>query len=136
MGLLGVGACVLMVVVAAPATDVEAVFTESYTVELGSSLILGVLYLFSLLLAGQRWLPLVIDRSGLAVGRERLVAVTAGDDYQLLFALPAGVAPPVAATWVGAFAAGAGLSLTDGGESLPLPGRLGWEHDGGAALVD
>ena len=66
----------------------------------------------------------------------RLAAVTAGDDYQLLFALPAGVVPPVAATCVGAFAVGAGVALTDDGESLPLPGRLGWEHDGGAALVD
>ena len=66
----------------------------------------------------------------------RLAAVTAGDDYQLLFALPNGVAPPVAATCVGAFAAGAGLTLTDDGESLPLPGRLGWEHDGSAALID
>lgn len=66
----------------------------------------------------------------------RLAAVTAGDDYQLLFALPAGVVPPMAATCVGAFGVGAGLTLTDGGESLPLPGRLGWEHDDGAALVD
>ncbi|MBB4616515.1 thiamine-phosphate kinase [Sphingomonas abaci] len=66
----------------------------------------------------------------------RLSAVTAGDDYELLFALPAGVAPPVAATWVGAFAAGEGMTLTDAGESLPLPGRLGWEHDGGAGVAD
>jgi len=65
----------------------------------------------------------------------RLAAVTAGDDYELLFALPAAMEPPVAATCVGAFAVGAGLTLTDGDESLPLPDRLGWEHDGGATLA-
>jgi len=58
----------------------------------------------------------------------RLAAATAGDDYELLFALPAGVAPPVAATRVGSFAEGRGLSLADAGASLPLPASLGWVH--------
>ena len=57
-----------------------------------------------------------------------LAAATAGDDYELLFALPPGVAPPVPATRVGAFAAGAGLSLTEAGAPLPLPASLGYEH--------
>ena len=59
---------------------------------------------------------------------DRLRAVTWGDDYQLLFALPAGVAPPVAATCIGAFAPGSGLTLTDHGTPLALPARLGFQH--------
>lgn len=58
----------------------------------------------------------------------RLAAATAGDDYELLFALPAGITPPVAATRVGSFAAGDGLTLTDAGEPIPLPPRWGYEH--------
>jgi thiamine-monophosphate kinase len=57
-----------------------------------------------------------------------LSAVTAGDDYELLFALPDGRDPPVAATAIGRFAAGAGLTLTDHGRAVPLPDRLGWSH--------
>jgi thiamine-monophosphate kinase len=67
----------------------------------------------------------------------RLAAATAGDDYELLFA-----APPertieilsladrlgIPLTPVGLFAAGAGLILTEAGEAVPLPPRLGWEH--------
>jgi thiamine-monophosphate kinase len=70
-------------------------------------------------------------------GSARLAAATAGDDYELLFA-----APPerthallalaerlaIALTPIGAFAAGAGLTVTDRGAPLPLPARLGWEH--------
>lgn len=58
----------------------------------------------------------------------RLAAATGGDDYALLFALPGEATPPVPATCVGAFAAGAGLSLADAGETVPLPPSLGWEH--------
>jgi len=60
----------------------------------------------------------------------RLAAATAGDDYELLFALPPGETPPVDAARVGRFAAGSGLTLFDGGEALPPPGRLGWLHGG------
>ena len=65
------------------------------------------------------------------VGRETaalLCAVTAGDDYELLFAAPADVPLPVPATRIGAFASGAGLTLTYRGETLPLPDRLGYLH--------
>lgn len=58
----------------------------------------------------------------------RLAAATAGDDYELLFALPPDVTPPVAATRVGRFDAGAGLSLLDAAGPVPLPPRLGFEH--------
>lgn len=57
-----------------------------------------------------------------------IAAATAGDDYQLLFAAPPGFEPPVAATRIGAFAAGAGLSLTEGTSDVPLPASLGFRH--------
>ncbi|WP_340265591.1 thiamine-phosphate kinase [Sphingobium mellinum] len=58
----------------------------------------------------------------------QITAARAGDDYELLFALPTTVKPPVRAIPVGHFAAGAGLSLVIDGVSVPLPDRLGWEH--------
>jgi thiamine-monophosphate kinase len=58
----------------------------------------------------------------------RLTAATAGDDYELLFALPADIMPPVAATRVGGFSAGDGLTLTDAGQPVALPVRWGYEH--------
>ncbi|MGF7148929.1 thiamine-monophosphate kinase [Sphingomonas zeicaulis] len=59
-----------------------------------------------------------------------LAAATAGDDYELLFALPAGVAPPdvVRATRIGVVAAGNGLTLTYANKNVPLPARLGYLH--------
>jgi thiamine-monophosphate kinase len=76
-------------------------------------------------------------RSGGEDLRARLAAATAGDDYELLFAaspdrarhvLAIGEETGLPLTPIGAFAAGAGVTLTDGGEPLPLPPRLGWEH--------
>jgi thiamine-monophosphate kinase len=61
-------------------------------------------------------------------GDDPVAAATAGDDYQLLFALPAGAAPPVPATPIGHFAPGAGLTLTRDGTPVPLPARLGFQH--------
>lgn len=58
----------------------------------------------------------------------RLTAVTAGDDYQLLFALPPEQTPPIAATRIGLFASGEGLSLADANGPVPLPATLGFEH--------
>ncbi|MEO5866380.1 MAG: thiamine-phosphate kinase [Sphingomonas sp.] len=58
----------------------------------------------------------------------RLTAATAGDDYELLFAAPAGWTPPVLATPIGTFARGAGLTLHERGLPVPLLGRLGFEH--------
>jgi thiamine-monophosphate kinase len=58
----------------------------------------------------------------------RIAAATAGDDYQLLFAALGGWTPPVAATRIGAFAEGAGLSLRDGTTDIPLPASLGFRH--------
>ena len=58
----------------------------------------------------------------------QIAAASAGDDYELLFALPAGITPPVRALRVGTFAAGFGLTLRIDGVVMPLPARLGWEH--------
>ncbi len=60
----------------------------------------------------------------------RMIAATAGDDYQLLFAAAAGAVLPVAATRVGCFAAGKGLGLFDDGVEIALPARLGFQHQG------
>ncbi|KQN82503.1 thiamine-monophosphate kinase [Sphingomonas sp. Leaf67] len=61
-----------------------------------------------------------------AFGHDALTAATAGDDYELLFAC--NTTPPVAATRIGTFAVGTGLSLVDAGHPVPLPNRLGYQH--------
>jgi thiamine-monophosphate kinase len=74
--------------------------------------------------------PLSLDYRAFA-GEDRaarIAAAIAGDDYQLLFAAPAGFEPPVPATPVGRFATGSGLTLTDGPIVVPLPARLGFQH--------
>ena len=58
----------------------------------------------------------------------RLAAATAGDDYALLFAAPAGLVLPCPATPIGRFARGTGLSLVDGGVPVALPAALGFAH--------
>jgi len=84
------------------------------------------------------------DASGLAVeidldavpvvdGAERMEAITAGDDYELLFAGLPGLKlsqPNLArVTPIGRFAPGRGLTLKDRSGPVPLPPRLGFEHD-------
>lgn len=59
----------------------------------------------------------------------QIAAARAGDDYELLFALPPGQSPPVRAIPVGTLAAGSGLTLRIDDATIPLPDRLGWEHD-------
>ena len=61
---------------------------------------------------------------------DRLRAVTAGDDYELLFAVPPDFAPPpgIACTHIGMFAQGSGLTLRDADQDVPLPATLGFEH--------
>ncbi len=61
-------------------------------------------------------------------GHDVLRAATAGDDYQLVFAAPAGFEPPVPATRIGTFAAGAGLTLMRDGAPVALPPSLGYQH--------
>jgi thiamine-monophosphate kinase len=67
----------------------------------------------------------------------RLAAATAGDDYELLFTTPPEQASEVLSiadaialplNRIGGVVEGAGLRLTDAGEAMQLPPRLGWEH--------
>jgi len=67
----------------------------------------------------------------------RLAAATAGDDYELLFATLAEKATEILAlaeeiglplSRVGRFGEGNGLTITDHGESVPAPEKLGFEH--------
>lgn len=59
----------------------------------------------------------------------RLMAATAGDDYQLLFAsarpLPS---LPCPATRIGQIVRGSGIHLHDRDGAVPLPMKLGWLH--------
>ncbi|MEP6785834.1 MAG: thiamine-phosphate kinase [Sphingomonadales bacterium] len=73
-------------------------------------------------------LAVIIDLDRVPVAGERMAAVTAGDDYELLFAAPADFDPPVPATHIGGFADGCGLTLHDAKGPAPLPARLGWQH--------
>jgi len=59
-----------------------------------------------------------------------MAAVTAGDDYELLFAADPAVALPVPATKIGHFSKGAGIALRDVAGPVSLPQSLGWEHGG------
>jgi len=67
----------------------------------------------------------------------RLEAATAGDDYELLFAASHERTPEILAlqdelglpfSRIGGLTEGSGLRLTDAGESLEPPPRLGWIH--------
>ena len=71
------------------------------------------------------------------MGEARLEAATAGDDYELLFAAGADQAQGILAlaheiglpfSRIGRFRAGAGISLTEKNNPVPLPERLGFEH--------
>jgi thiamine-monophosphate kinase len=76
--------------------------------------------------------------AALGGGREaRVLAATAGDDYELLFAAAPGCAAEILALSerlglpigrIGSVEAGTGLRLHDRGEAVPLPQQLGWEH--------
>ncbi|MDQ3478841.1 MAG: thiamine-phosphate kinase [Pseudomonadota bacterium] len=66
----------------------------------------------------------------------RLFAATGGDDYALLAAFPPEIDPAVTLSLpkkptlacIGKLVAGSSVMLTHGGEAIPLPERLGYEH--------
>jgi thiamine-monophosphate kinase len=73
-------------------------------------------------------LAVTIDLADVPVAGDPIEAVTAGDDYELLFAAPPNGALPVPAARIGRFADGQGLNLTKAGKTIPLPPSLGWLH--------
>jgi thiamine-monophosphate kinase len=74
-----------------------------------------------------------LDAVPIPEGTDRMAAVTAGDDYELLFAGPPGLSlsqPHLARiSAIGRFAPGCGVTLKDRNGPLPVPERLGYEHD-------
>ena len=74
-------------------------------------------------------LALTIDLDAVPFVGERMAAVTAGDDYELLFAADPELAVSVPARRIGTFSAGAGLTLRDRHGPVPLPPSLGFEHN-------
>jgi thiamine-monophosphate kinase len=58
----------------------------------------------------------------------RIQAASWGDDYQLLFAAPSDLPPPVPASKIGEFSVGHGLILFDDNLAINLPSSLGFEH--------
>ncbi|WP_404711086.1 thiamine-phosphate kinase [Sphingomonas sp. MMS24-J13] len=75
---------------------------------------------------------IAIDLDTVPVVGTPMAAVTAGDDYELLFAGPAGLTlPPGLApvTAIGRGIVGSGLTLFDRGIPIGLPSALGYEHN-------
>ena len=73
-------------------------------------------------------LALDIDLDTVPHAGEIMAAITAGDDYELLFAALPDAPLPVPATRIGTFGAGSGLTLHDGNGPVALPKRLGYTH--------
>ena len=73
-------------------------------------------------------LALRIDLDAVPHVGELMTAMTAGDDYELLFAAAPDLPLPVAATRIGLFAEGTGLSLHNSIGPVDLPQRLGYTH--------
>lgn len=90
-------------------------------------------------LAAASGVSIRIDLSKVPVseGVDRDAAITAGDDYELLFTAPDSAEAAILGlgdelglplTAIGAVCAGTGLALVEDGRPVPLPARLGWEH--------
>jgi thiamine-monophosphate kinase len=74
-----------------------------------------------------------LDAVPIEQGAEPMAAVVAGDDYELLLAGPPGLSLSqhelATITAIGRFTSGTGLTLRDASGPLPLPDKLGFEHD-------
>ncbi len=79
-------------------------------------------------MAASSKLSLIIDVDSVPHTGEIMAAMTAGDDYELLFAAPRSSVLPVPATCIGHFERGNGLALRRNGQPIALPDHLGWLH--------
>lgn len=79
-------------------------------------------------MAGASGVAITIALDRVPVAGDALAAVTSGDDYELLFALPPDAPLPVPAARIGECREGEGLSIENNGIKLPLPSLLGWVH--------
>jgi thiamine-monophosphate kinase len=79
-------------------------------------------------LAAASDLALEIDLDAVPHVGEIMAAVTAGDDYELLFAAAPDTPLAVPATRIGTFSRGTGLSLRNASGPVALPQRLGYTH--------
>lgn len=79
-------------------------------------------------MAAASGLALSIDLDAVPHMGELMTAITAGDDYELLFAAAPNTALPVPATRIGTFSEGSGLTLHDSSGPVALPQRLGYTH--------
>jgi thiamine-monophosphate kinase len=73
-------------------------------------------------------LALSIDLDAVPHAGEIMAAITAGDDYELLFAAAPDLPIPVPATRIGTFVEGTGLSLHNSTGAVAMPQRLGYTH--------
>ena len=73
-------------------------------------------------------LAVTIDLADVPLIGDPLEAITAGDDYELLFAAAPDRDLPVPATRIGHFSPGEGVTLVNNGSPVPLPPSLGWTH--------
>jgi thiamine-monophosphate kinase len=73
-------------------------------------------------------LALSIDLDTVPHAGELMSAITAGDDYELLFAAAPDAPIPVPATRIGTFGEGTGLTLYNSTGPVALPQRLGYTH--------
>ncbi len=69
-----------------------------------------------------------IDLDTIPHAGEIMAAITAGDDYELLFAAAPDTHIPVLATRIGTFGEGSGLTLHNASVPVALPQRLGYTH--------
>ena len=73
-------------------------------------------------------LALRIDLDTIPHAGDLMAAITAGDDYELLFAAAPDTQIPVSATRIGTFSQGTGLTLHNSLGAVDLPQRLGYTH--------
>ena len=79
-------------------------------------------------MAAASHLAVAIDLDTVPHAGELMAAITAGDDYELLFAAAPDIALPVPATRIGTFVQGSGLTLHNASGPVALPQRLGYTH--------